>query len=219
MPKQHIKKAAQALNAVRSFEHSLHRARAWLSPVGTVAPEGVLSLNAMQSTAEETRAFSHILAKKSMPPHDAVYNGLSDGCKGFLVNSMKAIFSFAFSGAPQSNQIKSRQRQRVKQVTFRPASLLQTRLINQLIMQSNRHMVFFNHARGGGAEWHNHTQSHLPAWFRRNHNDRPALNHFRRNKSAVIADQYLASIGRIMNSHTLRTVEIFSTNSNRICHA
>ena len=211
-------KAAQVMDTVRGLRLRLHRARAWISPLRTVAPEGVLSLDAVQNTTEDTGVLSPIVSPKSILSSKRKNNRLPECIEHFVVDARVTVLPLAAGATANSNQIKSLQRHRIDQIAFRPTGGLEPCSMDKIGRKHHFQMVRFDYAWRCRAEWHNGTKRQFAAWLRRNHHNRTPLHHLWNDESLVIAKDDLAGIWSDTKCHT-PSITTKIANDNGVSYA
>lgn len=179
----------------------LHRAGACISPGCAVASEEVLSLDARRSRTEESSGIYRKDREKSIPARQTEDHGLSNEFKRCRVDTEVAVLSPSCVVASKPNQIKPCQRYGIDQIAFRPAGFLQSCLLRNYIGKRDRNMMLLHDSRSGRTERNHRAKTEFPARLRRDYYHRSPFDHFRNDKSCVVAQQNLAGIGRLVYRH------------------
>ncbi len=194
-------------------EEKMHRARAWLSPVGAVASEEVLSLDATARTAEMTSSLYPKWIQKSSSASQTKNSRASNRFQRIFINSGIAILSRTFFIASQSNEVDSSQRNRINKIAFCPTFCRKMRDPNNFLRHGNADMMRLYNSRFSSAEWNHRAQSRRLSWFWRNHNHRTAFDNFRNNISCKIANNYLSRMRVFLDRHIFFVINIFKNHN------
>ncbi len=212
-------KTAPMASIRRGSEIRLHCARAWLSPVGAVAPEEVLSLDVQGYRTEETTESSHKIMQKSRYAGDAGEDGPPYSVKGHRINAVMAITSLSVRVSTEAEQVKPCEAECIEYVAFSPATFLKASVRKKFLRKIDLHVMPFDNSRWSGAEGNNGAQPNVSAWLWRNDDCRSALDHFWDHKSMIVANENLPCVRRNTNCHMTPYLDSNSPQDNEVFYA